>query len=103
MIILENVTVRVGAFSLSGGEQQRVALGRALSAQPEILCLEEPLRCLDEDAHEETCALLKRVCREVAVTTLRVTHSMNEAQQLADCICRIEGGAVTRVSGFPNA
>ena len=61
------------------------------------------MRCLDEDTHEETCALLKRVCREVAVTTLHVTHSLNEAQKLADCIFRIEGGAVTCVSRFPNA
>jgi molybdate/tungstate transport system ATP-binding protein len=90
-------------LGLSGGEQQRVALGRALSAQPKILCLDEPLGCLDEDTHHETCALLKRVCREVAVTTLHVTHSMNEARTLADCLFRIDGGAVTRVSGFPSA
>jgi ABC-type proline/glycine betaine transport system ATPase subunit len=39
----------------------------------------------------------------VAVTTLHVTHSMNEARKLADCIFRIDGGAVARVSGLPNA
>jgi molybdate/tungstate transport system ATP-binding protein len=82
---------------LSGGEQQRVALGRALSARPRILCLDEPLRCLDEDTHQETCELLQRVCREVGVTTLHVTHSMNEARKLADCIFRIERGQVARV------
>ena len=87
---------------LSGGEQQRVALGRALCARPAILCLDEPLRCLDEDTHHEMCELLRRVCREVAVTTLHVTHSMNEARKLADCIFRIEGGAVTRISGLLN-
>jgi ABC-type sugar transport system ATPase subunit len=81
---------------LSGGEQQRVALGRALCARPAILCLDEPLRCLDEDTHHEMCELLRRVCREVAVTTLHVTHSMNEARKLADCIFRIENGVVTR-------
>jgi molybdate/tungstate transport system ATP-binding protein len=84
---------------LSGGEQQRVALGRALSARPKILCLDEPLGCLDEDTHGEVCELLKRVCREVAVTTLHVTHSMSEARKLADCIFRIENGAITRVTG----
>ncbi len=83
---------------LSGGEQQRVALGRALSARPAILCLDEPLRCLDEETHQEMCELLRRVCREVAVTTLHVTHSMNEARKLADCIFRIENGAVARVT-----
>lgn len=84
---------------LSGGEQQRVALGRALAARPRILCLDEPLGCLDEETHQETCTLLKRVCREVGVTTLHVTHSMNEARKLADCIFRIENGAVARVTG----
>jgi ABC-type sugar transport system ATPase subunit len=84
---------------LSGGEQQRVALGRALSARPKILCLDEPLGCLDEDTHQDVCALLGRVCREVRVTTLHVTHSMAEAEKLADCIFRIEKGRITRVAG----
>jgi len=88
---------------LSGGEQQRVALGRALCARPAILCLDEPLRCLDEDTHQEMCALLRRVCREVAVTTLHVTHSLREARELADCLFRIENGVVTRMTGQENA
>lgn len=86
-------------LSLSGGEQQRVALGRALAGRPKILCLDEPLGCLDEDTHHDVCALLNRVCREVQVTTLHVTHSMSEARKLADCIFRIENGAITRVAG----
>jgi molybdate/tungstate transport system ATP-binding protein len=86
-------------LGFSGGEQQRVALGRALSAWPGILCLDEPLGCLDEDTHDEICGLLQRVRREVAVTTLHVTHSMSEARQLADCIFRIQNGALTRVPG----
>ena len=83
---------------LSGGEQQRVALGRALSAQPRILCLDEPLGCLDEDTHGEVCELLKRVRREVAVTTLHVTHSVSEAKTLADCMFRIHDGAISPVT-----
>jgi ABC-type sugar transport system ATPase subunit len=83
---------------LSGGEQQRVALGRALAAQPKILCLDEPLGCLDEETHQEMCELLKRVSRQVAVTVLHVTHGMNEAQRLADCLFRLEHGAVTQVA-----
>jgi molybdate/tungstate transport system ATP-binding protein len=84
---------------LSGGEQQRVALGRALSARPGILCLDEPLRCLDEDTHQEVCELLQRVCREVGVTTLHVTHSLSEARRLADCLFRVENGGITQVAG----
>jgi ABC-type molybdate transport system ATPase subunit len=86
-------------LGLSGGEQQRVALGRALSAQPRILCLDEPLGCLDEDTHDEVCDLLKRVCRDLSVTTLHVTHSMREARTLADHVYRIDDGAITRVAG----
>ncbi len=67
--------------------------------RPQIPCLDEPLGCLDEDTHGEVCELLRRVCREVAVTTLHVTHSMSEARKLADRIFRIENGAVTRVAG----
>ena len=44
------------------------------------------------------CELLKRVSRQVAVTVLHVTHSVNEAQRLADCLFRLEHGAVTQVS-----
>jgi ABC-type molybdate transport system ATPase subunit len=104
MIALENVTVRAGAFSLSRLSleiptgQYGVLMGRALSAQPRILCLDEPLGCLDEDTHGEVCELLKRVRREVAVTTLHVTHSMSEAKKLADCMFRIQNGAISRVT-----
>lgn len=84
-------------FGLSGGERQRVALGRALSAYPKILCLDEPLGCLDEETQEEMCELLQRICREVKITTLHVTHSMTEARTLADCLFRVEDGQVRRV------
>jgi len=84
-------------FGLSGGERQRVALGRALSARPKILCLDEPLGCLDEETQEEMCDLLLRVCLEVRVTTLHVTHSMSEARRLADRLFRVEDGRVRSV------
>jgi len=84
-------------FGLSGGERQRVALGRALSARPKILCLDEPLGCLDEETQEEMCDLLLRVCLEVQVTTLHVTHSMSEARRLADRLFRVEDGRVRSV------
>lgn len=81
-------------FGLSGGERQRVALGRALSAYPKVLCLDEPLGCLDEATQDEMCELLQRVCREIQMTTLHVTHSTREARRLADCLFRVEDGRV---------
>ncbi len=85
-------------LGLSGGERQRVALGRALAAYPKILCLDEPLGCLDEATQEEMCELLQRICREVRITTLHVTHSRREARTLADRLFRVEDGQVTTVA-----
>ena len=81
-------------FGLSGGERQRVALGRALSAEPRVLCLDEPLGSLDEATQNEMCELLQRVCREIHMTTLHVTHSTSEACRLADCLFRVEDETV---------
>ncbi len=79
---------------LSGGEAQRVALGRALSFRPQVLCLDEPLSALDSDTRDEMCDLLDNVRRQTQVTTLHVTHNLNEATRLADCLFRIEDGKV---------
>jgi ABC-type sugar transport system ATPase subunit len=69
---------------LSGGEAQRVALGRALSFAPSVLLLDEPLSALDEETREEMGRLLKRIQTETGVTTLHVTHNRAEAHRLAD-------------------
>lgn len=84
--------------TLSGGEAQRVALGRALAANPSVLCLDEPLSALDEDTHGEICGLLGDVHRHTSVTVLHVTHSRREARQLGDCVFDLEGGAVRDVA-----
>jgi len=81
---------------LSGGEGQRVALGRALSARPRILCLDEPLSALDENTKSEICALLRKVQQTTGVTVLQVTHNIEEAQSLADHIFRLHDGRVER-------
>jgi ABC-type sugar transport system ATPase subunit len=83
---------------LSGGEAQRVTLGRALAARPQVLCLDEPLNALDDAIHEETCALLASVHRLTGVTVLHVTHSLREARRLGTRLLRLEGGAVREVS-----
>jgi ABC-type sugar transport system ATPase subunit len=80
---------------LSGGEGQRVALARALSARPAVLLLDEPLSALDDETREQTGELLKEVQRRQGVTALHVTHSLREAEQLADVLLRMEAGQVT--------
>ena len=82
---------------LSGGESQRVALGRGLSFRPRILCLDEPLSALDDETREEMYALLQTVRERTGVTTLHVTHHLGEARCLADRILRLQEGRVTGV------
>jgi len=79
---------------LSGGEAQRVALGRALAAEPGILCLDEPLSALDDETREDVCAALEEVRRRTALTVLHITHNRREAERLADLVLRLENGQV---------
>lgn len=80
---------------LSGGESQRVALGRALSFRPAVLLLDEPLSALDEATRKEIHGLLKQVQQTTRVTTLHITHNAAEAEALADCRFLIENGMVS--------
>ena len=82
-------------LGLSGGESQRVALGRALSFRPRILLLDEPLSALDDSTREEMYALLRSVQQYTGVTTLHVTHSLSEAKTLADRLLVLSNGKVT--------
>lgn len=75
---------------LSGGEAQRVALGRALAFDPKVLLMDEPLTALDEGTRDRLCQLLRSVQRESGLTTLHITHSRQEARFLADTLFVIE-------------
>jgi ABC-type sugar transport system ATPase subunit len=79
---------------LSGGESQRVALGRALSFHPRVLLLDEPLSALDDETRQEMYALLRSVQRQTGVTALHVTHNGGEARQLADRLFVLRDGVV---------
>jgi ABC-type sugar transport system ATPase subunit len=79
---------------LSGGEGQRVALGRALAFHPSILCLDEPLSALDHDTRVEMCELLATVKRVTGVTVLHITHDRNEAARLADVSLEFVEGSI---------
>jgi ABC-type sugar transport system ATPase subunit len=79
---------------LSGGEAQRLALGRALAFEPRVLLLDEPLSALDDETRQEMCELLRAVQTRTGVTTLHVTHNQAEATQLADRLLVLQAGAV---------
>jgi molybdate/tungstate transport system ATP-binding protein len=82
--------------SLSGGECQRVALGRALSLYPKYLCLDEPLSALDDETHEEIYGLLQQTVKGSDVTVLHVTHNKREVESLADVVLRMKGKELIR-------
>jgi ABC-type sugar transport system ATPase subunit len=80
---------------LSGGEKQRVALGRALAAQPHVLLLDEPFSALDDDTRDEMYALMRTVRTATGATVLHVTHNRAEAQALGDQIFVLDHGRIT--------
>ncbi len=80
---------------LSGGEKQRVALGRALAFKPSVLCMDEPLSALDDATRDDMYELLLNVRQQTNVTVLHITHSEQEATTLADLVLRLEAGTVT--------
>ena len=79
---------------LSGGEKQRVALGRALLSSPKLLMLDEPLASLDEKLKQQILPYLKLVADNINIPMLYVSHSMDEILQLTNDIIYIENGAV---------
>ena len=85
--------------NLSGGEIQRVALGRTLALQPRVLCFDEPLCALDSDTHEEICELLRTTIKAQHITTLHITHNRAEANILADVAFDLRDGCITRIDG----
>ncbi len=74
---------------LSGGEAQRVALGRALSFRPPVLLLDEPLSALDDQTRGELIGLLNQIKLTRSVTILHVTHNSDEAKALGDRIVHL--------------
>ena len=82
---------------LSGGEAQRITLGRALAAEPSVMLLDEPISALDAELHDEMCDLLADVHRRTGVTILHITHNPAEADRLADQRLRMEAGVITKV------
>ena len=82
---------------LSGGQQQRVALARTIVLEPKILCLDEPLSNLDAKLRIDMRMELKRLQKELGITTLYVTHDQEEALTLSDRIAVFNNGYVEQV------
>jgi len=83
--------------SLSGGEAQRVALARALATSPDVLLLDEPMNSLDLQAQKHLRSELKRLQRQLRITTVYVTHNLEEAEELADRVGVIDNGRLEQV------
>ncbi len=84
--------------SLSGGEKQRVALARALATLPRILLLDEPLGALDQRTAKSLRLELRRVHRELNLTTVHITHDLMEAMEMADRLAVVREGRVEQVA-----
>lgn len=82
---------------LSGGQRQRVALARALVIQPPVLLLDEPLSNLDANLREEMQFEIRRIQREVGITTLMVTHDQSEALSISDRVVVMQAGRITQI------
>jgi multiple sugar transport system ATP-binding protein len=86
---------------LSGGQQQRVALARAIATRPDLFLFDEPLSNLDARLRLEARTFLKQLQRELATTSIFVTHDQSEALALADRMAVMESGVIRQV-GTPT-
>ncbi len=75
---------------LSGGEKQRVALGRALSFRPQIICMDEPLSALDDRTKMDIILLIGELRKIMNITALHISHNLKEVEMLADKILHLK-------------
>ena len=83
---------------LSGGEQQRIGIVRAIIAEPKILLMDEPFSALDAISRKQLQALTKDLHKEFGMTTIFVTHDTDEALKLGDRIAVLQEGEIVQVA-----
>ncbi len=96
-IKITDAQLQKNVSELSGGQQQRVALARAIVLEPKILCLDEPLSNLDAKLRIDLRRELKRLQKDLGITTLYVTHDQEEALTLSDRIAVFNNGYIEQV------
>ena len=82
---------------MSGGQQRRVALARALVKRPQVLLLDEPLGALDLKLRKQMQLDLKRIQYEVGITFVHVTHDQEEAMTMADTMAVMNNGVIEQL------
>lgn len=89
---------------LSGGEKQRVAIGRSLLMSPRLLLMDEPLSSLDEICKREILPFISSIARELAIPILYVSHSMSEINSLTNRVVTLEDGRTRQIDrlGIPT-
>ena len=96
LLDISNLTDRLPR-TLSGGEQQRTALARALIIYPKVLLMDEPLSALDRKTRDELIQKLKEIHQRFDITIIHVTHNFDEALMLADRIAIMRNGEISQV------
>lgn len=82
---------------LSGGQQQRVALARAIVMKPKVLLLDEPLSAIDAKLRKNLQTEIRRIQKELNITTIFVTHDQDEAMIMSDRICLLNEGKIEQI------
>ena len=100
MVGLGHLSARY-AHQLSGGQQQRVALARALVTRPRVLLLDEPLSALDAKVRVQLREEIRRIQKELGITTVFVTHDQEEALAVADRVAVMQAGRIEQI-GTPE-
>lgn len=99
VLIMIGLEEKVDAYpaQLSGGQQQRVALGRAIVTKPKVLLLDEPLSAIDAKLRKNLQTQIRRIQKELNITTIFVTHDQDEAMVMSDRICLLNDGKIEQL------